>query len=94
MMDMARAHVFIAGRVQGVNFRASARNTLVKSVSPGGCATWRTGASRRSLKVNVRQCRRWSAGATAVRRMRVLKQWTCAGRSQPAKNAVFRSSGE
>jgi acylphosphatase len=26
MMDMARAHVFIAGRVQGVNFRASARN--------------------------------------------------------------------
>lgn len=26
MMDMARAHVFVSGRVQGVNFRASARN--------------------------------------------------------------------
>ncbi len=25
MIDMARAHVFISGRVQGVNFRASAR---------------------------------------------------------------------
>ncbi|MDW8213978.1 MAG: acylphosphatase, partial [Roseiflexaceae bacterium] len=25
MTDIARAHVFISGRVQGVNFRASAR---------------------------------------------------------------------
>jgi len=93
MTDRTRAHVYVSGRVQGVYYRATTRDTARGGASTAGSATSTTGASRPSSRDRRTRSARWSRGArwgvrrpmsTALtRRTRSRRDWTgskCGGR--------------